>query len=187
MDIFAHTLWANAAAREANVVAKKENKKFHLNIWWASFWGVFPDLFAFSIPAVLRFYDVLIGSVPLSHLLQKPPLSEEGALNGFDLAHNLYRYSHSLIILAVVFLIVWFFYKRPRYELLGWLLHILIDIPSHTIAFFPTPFLFPLSDYKFPYGVQWSNEWYMIINYSLLVVVWWRILVRDYLKKRFNK
>src|SRR6185436_705190 len=104
--------------------------------------------------------------------------------NGFALAHTLYNYSHSLVIWAVVFILVWVFYKRPRYELLGWVLHTLIDIPSHTLAFFPTPFLFPISDYYFSHGIAWSNRWFMIINYSALLLVWIRIL---YSKTKINK
>ncbi len=187
MDIFAHTLWTNAAARGANKLAEKKNKNFHLNVAWAAFWGVFPDLFAFSIPFAVRIISLLTGSTALSNFLQRPPVAEEGLHNsftGFDLAHNLYQYSHSLVIWAVVFLIVWAFYKRPRYELLGWALHILIDIPSHALAFYPTPFLFPISDYRFPYGISWSNQWYMIINYSALVLVWGGIMWKKFAKKK---
>ncbi|MDO8660244.1 MAG: hypothetical protein Q7K54_06675 [Candidatus Parcubacteria bacterium] len=182
MDIFAHTLWANAVAREANIVAKEKQKKFHVRVAWASFWGVFPDLFAFLIPFTLQFYQVIFSEESFFAMRD-----HHGLVGGFDIAHILYQYSHSLIIWAIVFLLVWFFYKRPRYELLGWLLHILIDIPSHTLAFFPTPFLFPISDYKFPYGVQWGSYWFMVINYSLLFLVWGRFLVKDYLAKRAYK
>ena len=101
-----------------------------------------------------------------------------GAVAGFDLAHYLYQYSHSLVIWAFVFILVWVISKRPRYELFGWALHILIDIPSHALSFYPTPFLFPLSSYRFPYGVQWSNQWYMMINYTALLFVWVGILLK---------
>ncbi len=175
MDILAHTLWTNAGARAANAVASKEGKKFHVSPGWAAFWGVFPDLFAFTIPFVIRFYAILVAGQSFSALFARPHIVEGGIPKGFELAHYLYNYSHSLVIWAVVFSIVWFVCKRPRYELLGWALHILIDIPSHVLAFFPTPFLFPISNYYFPYGVQWSNQWYMIINYSALLLIWGKI------------
>lgn len=44
MDIFSHGLWAGAAYKAVNKKAKKP-----LNVWLAGFWGVFPDLFAFTI------------------------------------------------------------------------------------------------------------------------------------------
>ncbi|OGI62235.1 hypothetical protein A2645_01405 [Candidatus Nomurabacteria bacterium RIFCSPHIGHO2_01_FULL_39_9] len=171
MDIFAHALWANAGARKLNQIAdKKGNQKF--SIAWTTFWGIFPDLFAFSWPFALRIFAVLSGSLALSNFFQRPPIAEESAFqNGFAVVGNLYPYSHSLIIFAAVFLIVWLIYRRPRFELLGWGLHILIDIFSHSIQFYPTPFLFPISDWRFPYGVAWSGQIFMIINYSLLLIV----------------
>lgn len=180
MDILAHTLWANAGARGANALAeKKENKKFHINVGWAAFWGVFPDLFAFTVPSFIVIYKIIIGELSTSSIgAHHIPVA------GFDLAHYLYQYSHSIVVWALVFLIVWLISKRPRYELLGWLLHILIDIPSHTLAFFPTPFLFPLSSYHFPYGLEWSNRLYMIVNYLALFAVWGGILFKKYFKKK---
>jgi hypothetical protein len=101
----------------------------------------------------------------------------------FDIAAYLYQFSHSLVVWAFVFGVVWYFSKRPRYELLGWALHIFIDIPSHAIGFYPTPFLFPLSDYRFPYGVSWGNTWYMITNYTALAFVWISIAFRKVKRK----
>ncbi len=181
MDIFAHTLWTTALSREANKVAKDKNK-FHINILWAGFWGIFPDLFAFTFPFVARFYLLLTGQMQTSGFLGRPDITHSV---GFSIAHNLYQYSHSLVIWAVVFAIVWFYYKRPRYELLGWALHILIDIPTHVLAFYPTPFLFPISNYKFPYGIQWSNTYFMIVNYSLLLLIWGRFFIKD-LKAKYG-
>lgn len=178
MDIFAHTLWTNVGARGANALAEKNNKKFHINVGWAAFFGIFPDLFAFTIPFIIAFYQILFGDLTFSSFGE-----HHGAVAGFDIAHYLYQYSHSLVIWAGVFLVTWAISKRPRYELFGWALHILIDIPSHAINFFPTPFLFPLSNYRFPYGIPWSNMWYMIINYSALFFVWGGILLKKYKAK----
>lgn len=175
MDILAHTLWANAAARKANKIAEKKKKKLHINVGWAAFFGVFPDFFAFTIPFILVGFKIITGEMPMSSFGE-----HHGVSSGFDIASTLYQYSHSVVIWLIVFLIVWAVSKRPRYELLGWLLHILIDIPSHAISFYPTPFLFPISEYRFPYGISWSNQWYMLINYSALLLVWGKILWDKY-------
>lgn len=173
MDILAHTLWANAGARGANTIAEKKNKKFKISPGWTGFFGVAPDFFAFTIPFIIGIYNLLFN-----------PAFEGGfgghhiEVNGFDLAAYLYQFSHSIVIFAMVFVLVWVISKRPRYELLGWLLHILIDIPSHSVEFYPTPFLFPISEYRFPYGISWANLWYMIINYSLLAIVWCTIIIQ---------
>jgi hypothetical protein len=150
MDIFAHGLWATAAARGAN---RKIGKRIHLV--WAAFFGVFPDLFAFTIP----FVAIVTGHPPQ-----------------VDLAWKLYQISHSLFVFSAVFGLVWLIRRRPALELLGWPLHILIDIPSHTLRFFPTPFLWPVSSYHFN-GISWANRWFMVVNYSAIAVVYlllWR-------------
>ena len=55
MDIFAHALWTNALARAAEKRAENRHKTL-LKIGWATFWGVFPDLFAFSLPFFISIY-----------------------------------------------------------------------------------------------------------------------------------
>lgn len=181
MDIFAHTIWANTVAKGSNFIAEKKQKKFNINPILMGFWGVFPDLFAFSIPFIIGLYKIIIGQSLLSSFRDHHNL-----VGGIDLSSYLYQFSHSLIIFLLIFILFWILYKSPRYELLGWLLHILIDIPSHSISFFPTPFLFPISEYRFPHGVHWANLSYMIVNYSLLLIIWLAILFKKYFKKNLN-
>jgi hypothetical protein len=179
MDILAHTLWTTAAARKAKLIAEKKGKPFKLNLIWTAFWGIFPDLFAFSIPFVIAFWNIIIGARTIQFFGTKNQVAA-----GLNLSHDLYQFSHSLIIFVVIFLIVWTIKKRPPWALLGWVFHILIDIPSHSLAFFPTPFLFPISNYHFPYGIAWSNMWFMIINYSALLIVWGSIIYKKYFKSK---
>lgn len=65
----------------------------------------------------------------------------------------------------------------------GWLLHILMDIPSHSYDFYPTPFLWPISDFKIN-GFHWGTPWFMITNYSLIIISY---LILYFLKKRNKK
>lgn len=182
MDIFAHTLWANAGARAANTAFQRKGKSIRISPGWTGFWGMFPDFFAFTIPFLLGFYQLLWGTGSLSDFSH-----HRLSAGGFDIAAYLYQYSHSLVIWFGVFIVVWIIKKRPQYELFGWALHILIDIPSHAINFYPTPFLFPISEYRFPYGISWSNTWYMLINYTLLATIWGSILISKFKQKRLTK
>lgn len=144
MDVFAHALWAAAAAR-----AGKEKAAPEIRLRWAAAFGVFPDLFAFALPVVAAF----------------PHHPDHG------LAWRLYQLSHSLFVFAAAFGLVWWFRGRPLYEMLGWLLHILIDIPSHTTAFFPTPFLWPVAHY-YVNGISWANRVFMLVNYSAIALAY---------------
>ena len=179
MDIFSHALWGALPYRYLNIKRKRE--KF--NLWVAAFWGIFPDLFAFAIPFAYVLAGILLGKIPLGqfpHPASVEPLST--TLNAiFHLTANLYHFSHSLIIFfAVVGLIYWC--TRKIYWPMGaWLLHILIDIPSHSYAFYPTPIFWPLSSWKFN-GISWATPWFMIANYSALAIVYFLVYLRQ--KKR---
>lgn len=182
MDIFAHALWAGAGGKKLNRKFE-EKKKSKISLLWVAFWGIFPDLFAFAIPTLISAWQVLgqgKSLLDISH--HGPHLSPENP--GFDMAWYLYQYSHSIIIFLLIFSLVWLIFKKPKLVMLGWLLHIILDIPSHSLQFFPTPFLFPLSDYKFPYGIRWSNQIFLISNYSLLVLTYLYLFLK---RKKMQK
>lgn len=185
MDILAHGLWVAAAAKVINLKiysasvrdtspAKRDDVPRHsaaLNPWFIAFWGVFPDLFTFTIPFAWLILGPLIGDqVPRLG----PPESGEPLPTDshwvFHLASTLYNYSHSIAIFFAVIALIRVIHKRIPWELGGWLLHILIDIPTHSYQFYPTPFLWPLSDWKHN-GISWAIPWFMIVNYSSLVII----------------
>lgn len=173
MDIFAHALWTNVLARAAKRRAEKR-EKIILKIGWATFWGIFPDLFAFTISFGISIYGLIIGT---GFVYSRSTIAT-------GLAPTLYQYSHSLVIWFVIFCLIAIIYKRPRWELLGWALHILIDIPSHAGGFYLTPFLFPISDYRFTHGISWAHPVFMIINYSALLIVWGGLLLYKFKYKK---
>lgn len=164
MDTGSHALWAAAAGKAVN---DKTGKKT-LNLWFAAFWGMFPDLFAFTIPFVMLFWGLFTGTAQLG------TMHGTGAAHimpGMQLAGDLYQVSHSLIVFAVVFALAWFVRGKPLWELYGWLMHILFDIPTHSADFFPTPLFWPISDWRFTHGFSWGQWWFMALDYGLLVVV----------------
>ena len=160
MDIFAHACWTAAAAK---ITGDKTHRPLRLG--WAAFWGAFPDLFTFTIPAVLRIWWYTTGT---THSLLPDPQSARR----LQFAWQLYHCSHSLLIFAAVFALVWAILRRPALEMLGWALHILIDIPTHQ-RIFAVRFLWPLSSYAFS-GLRWESPWFLAANYgALFLVVTW--------------
>ena len=165
MDIVAHALWTTAAARTAR-------RKWHaqIHIGWALFWGIFPDVFSFAIPAVVRIWWYATGVTsslrPDAHSAQR-----------FQFVWQLYHCSHSLLVFAAVFGLVWGVAGRPVLELLGWGLHILIDIATHQ-GIFAIHFLWPISTYAFN-GTRWENPWFLAVNYGLLTALFVWIWVRS--------
>jgi len=92
-----------------------------------------------------------------------------------------YNVTHSLVVWAATFFLLWLTTKHPPWLLGAWLLHIVCDIPTHTESYFPTPFLWPLPT-PFVDGIPWSTPWLMAVNYATMVLVYSAILL--YLHKR---
>jgi len=186
MDIFAHGLWTGAVYKLANSLRKKKEKTPKFAVRWAVFWGIAPDLFAFSHSFILMWFGQLF--LGLDHSFRGGSLEPaSGLLNGaFEFSRYLYNYSHSIVIFIVVFGLIWIFKRRPYYELLGWALHIFIDLPTHRYDFFPTPIFWPISEWRFKYGISWDESWFMKLNYLALAVVYSYIIGR-YLYKKIRK
>lgn len=171
MDILAHSLWTNLGR---DCFVKKSNKK--VSRFWSIFFGIFPDLFAFT--------PIFIWAI-LNKVFLRPEDIEPASNNHLwinNLTHNLYNISHSLIIFGIIFLIIYLIKKKIYFSLLGWPLHILIDIPTHSYKFYPTPFLWPISDFKIN-GISWGTTWFMVLNYSSLLILY---LVFYFLKNKNN-
>ncbi len=172
MDVFAHILWTGGITKAVNNKREKQGKK-PFSIIWSAFCGVAPDLFAFGPAFLLMFLGILSGSFHFSEIPQ-PDFHgvedhPEGNFPYAYLSFALYNISHSAIIFLLVFALIWIIRKAPYWELSGWLLHILIDIPTHSSLFYPTPFLFSLSNFKIS-GVSWGVPWFMALNYGALLV-----------------
>jgi len=157
MDIVAHALWTTAAATTAR---RRMGRPLHLG--WAVFWGVFPDVFSFAIPATLRIWWYVSGA-------SQSLMPDAHTTHHFQFVWRLYDCSHSLLVFAATFGFVWLLFGRPVLELFGWGLHILIDIPTHQGIFAPH-FLWPLSNYRFE-GIRWESHWFQSVNYGVLMVV----------------
>lgn len=150
MDILSHALWGGVGF----------GRRSKRDYWSAFALGAAPDLLAFAIPSTARLVAYMSGN---------------GLNEGFQ--HNmasfpsyvftLYSIGHSLVIFAVTFFAVWVFRKKPYIPMLAWGFHIFLDIFTHSIDFFPTPFLWPFSDYHFN-GLSWGHPIIFIPNVLLL-------------------
>lgn len=160
MDIFSHGLWGAAAFghRRGNFTKKK--------FWTAFAFGVAPDLFSFGI----LFVDHVARAI-FTGAVFRPPEPGSGYADIPQYVFSAYNATHSLVIFIALFCFLWAYFKKPVWESLAWGLHILVDIPTHSYAFFPTPFLWPLFDLKFN-GWSWGSPWIFFPNVLALALVY---------------
>jgi len=166
MDTLSHGLWGSLA------FGRKNAKSF----WTAFFFGVAPDLFSFGFFFVSTWLGIaerpnFDGSEPPNQALIPPYIG------------HLYNITHSLLIFLIVFGIVWLIRKAPFWEMGAWGLHIFFDIPTHSYNFFPTPFLWPLSNFKID-GHPWSDPIIFWPNLTALAMLYGYFFI---FKKRKQK
>lgn len=148
MDIFAHALWTYAIYSKTPYALL------------AVIFGVFPDLVSFSLFFVKT---LLKGNLNF----KKPKVSSVPKY-----IFTIYDITHSLVIFFITTIIVGLLIKSIPWFMGGWLIHIVLDIPTHKTDFFPTPFLWPVSNYKFKRGTTWDSKKFLIINYTLILLVY---------------
>ena len=153
MDIVSHGLWGGLA------FGRNTKKSF----WLSFFCGIAPDLFSFGLFSVMN----ILGLVSGPDWSGGPPDPQTIP----QYVHMLYNITHSFVIFFVVFFFVWLIRKKPLYEMLAWPLHILMDIPTHSTKFFPTPFLWPFVDYRVD-GISWAHPFIFFPNWILLIALY---------------
>ena len=163
MDIVAHSLWAGAGmalARRrwpiitrtvaAAVVLAALPDVFHLLPiigWW---------MFGDGSLAVVQAYAIAVPG-------QEPALPPLVGL----LSHHLHCIAHSAIVAGAVTLLLWVVMRTLWIPLLGWWSHIVIDVFTHSAAYYPAPVLYPFSQRGFD-GLAWNTPWFMVPNYLAL-------------------
>ena len=162
MDIFAHMAWTN-------VVFYKKLKAERLNRFIAIMFGVIPDFVSFAPIFIYRFFT----NTDFFELIGRD-------IWVVNFASESYKYTHSIVIFIAVALLIYFLRGRNWYwPMFGWAVHIFIDVFTHR-GFYETPFLFPISPYKFGHGISWGHPTFMVINYSVLALVYlvWFLILR---------
>jgi hypothetical protein len=134
---------------------------------WAIVFGTLPDFIPFGLQMIIgpfrnkqshKFGD---HSAMVTHY-QQPQ-------NRW--VYRLYNYTHSLIIWGIVFgFLILIGQNRGFFPwfAFAWLLHIVIDIPTHTKAFFAPQFLTPLSTFCID-GHSWADPKIMVATYSVIL------------------
>lgn len=153
MDTLSHGLYGGVAF----------GRQSRSSYWLAFLFGVAPDLFSFGVFMVLTW----LGVFERPDWSAGPP--DPSAIPAF--VHAAYDASHSLVVFAAAFALVWLIRRKPLMEMLAWPLHILVDIPTHSERFFPTPFLWPLSDFHVD-GHPWSDPRIFIPNVILIALLY---------------
>lgn len=181
MDTLAHALFAILFYKIASLKYHIKNK---INLRYFTLWTIFPDALSFSLLfSWIGILFIFTGKIHLSFfpLMINPPHPNNFPLQNITLF--LYLTSHSLLIFSLIFVFFSLIYRKFLWNLTGWAVHILIDIPTHSREFFATRFLWPVSDLSFN-GIPWRTPWFLATTYILLTL---GFLTVQFLEKKKNK
>lgn len=163
MDIFAHALWVGAGV----TYLKQKKKLSNRTRWWTIAFSVAPDIPLF-IPVFLwalspsgsfkAFFDYIIATPG-----REPPIPSAVIL----ISNHLHCIMHSVVIAAAVTLVAFAFLKMFLFPLVGWWIHIVIDIFTHSKEYYAVPIFYPFSEKAFD-GIAWIDPKFFIVNYVLI-------------------
>ena len=151
MDTLSHALWGKGLFGY---------RKYR---WYSFLFGALPDLFSFGIYFI---HSIFFSSSPL---MGRPTRSEIP-----EWVYSLYDISHSLVIASIFIFIAYKINKEFAFPMLAWPAHIILDFFTHSIEFFPTPILWPISDFKFD-GIPWSNP---IVFFANVICIFFLFVYR---------
>jgi len=144
MITLAHGLWGAA-------ISPSKDRK---SVTQAVVYSMLPDLIWLPF---MGLYLLLGHSIP--HSWADAPV-------WFFVVYNL---AHSLIIWITAFTLTWLIIKKIPWQLIYYLLHIVIDIVGH--QHFTTAFLFPLSNFQFHSWFSWETNPYLWLSLTLPIIV----------------
>ncbi|MFN0161907.1 MAG: hypothetical protein ACKVQQ_11800 [Burkholderiales bacterium] len=166
MDVLAHALWAGAGmaalGRRRQIVPRTIAATLVLATlpdvlhmlpilgWWIFGEGSGAELWAMAVASP--------GNEPAL------PLWVE------RWSHHLHCVAHSAVVAAAVTAVLWVQRRWLWIPLLGWWSHIVIDVFTHSAAYYPSPVLYPLTRRGFD-GLAWNTPWFLAVNYFVLAAV----------------
>lgn len=155
MDVLSHGLWGGVAFGRATRRA----------YWTAFAIGMLPDLLSFGPHFAESVWSAAQGAD------FRPASPGRGYADIPPYVFAAYDVTHSLVVFLAAFLLVWALRRRPYWPLAAWGLHVVMDIPTHSLRFFPTPFLWPFFDVAID-GVSWGRPIVFVPNVILLAAVY---------------
>lgn len=171
MDIIAHGLWTALVCRWQG---RRRPMKRATTAWTVGL-AMAPDSVQLS-PIVMAALVTSDGwaamqayFLALPHYQPVLPPLVETAM------HHLHCTMHSAIVAGAVTWLVWKWTGRFWWPLVGWWLHIVIDVFTHSDDFYPSPVLYPFTQEGFD-GLAWNTPWFLWLNYGAMACVWlWQV------------
>ncbi len=174
MDIVAHGLWAAlgvAFVRRRRPIAARTAAAVVALALLPDLAQLLPLLVLVARSGDLQVLHAYITALPGAQPLLPPAVALW--------SHHLHCVLHSAVVAAAVTALIRGFTRTWWLPLLGWWSHIVIDVFTHSTAFYPSPVLYPFTYWGFD-GVAWNTPWFLVATYAAIgaVFVMWLLTRR---------
>ena len=146
MDTLSHALWGKG------LFGYRGYSKLSI------FFGAMPDLCSFGLLLIIR--------ILRNEFVPGPP-NIETIPSWLFLNYDI---SHSFVTAFICITFVYYFNRNIAFAMLAWPFHILLDFPFHRKEYFPTKFLYPISDFSID-GIPWSNPEIWFPNIAGIIII----------------
>ena len=85
--------------------------------------------------------------------------------------HHIHCSAHSVVVLILATAACWRWLPRVAPALLGWWMHLLLDVPTHSREYYAVTVFYPLTEWSFD-GIAWTTPWVLAVNYAALAAAY---------------
>lgn len=174
MDVISHGLWATAlgeALRRRGLATKGQ-------VAGAAGFGLAPDLVSLVPVSIWAIGSDSTIEAVRAYVFAVPGTEPAMAPWAHILEHNIHCSAHSLIVLGLVTLISFWKVRWLLVPLVGWGLHLALDVPTHSSEYYAVTIFYPLTEWSFD-GIAWTHPAVLGTNYVALALTYaWLFVTR---------
>ena len=168
MDVFSHALWAGAAAV---ALRRRRHDWSRGDVAAAMAFGAAPDLVGL-LPVTAWAIGTASPSTAIREYVAAIPGTEPSMAPWARLAeHHLHCAAHSVLVAGLAALLAWRWRPRLLRGFTGWWLHLGLDVPTHSEAFYAVTLFYPLTEWSFD-GIAWTTPWLLGANWVALALTY---------------
>jgi hypothetical protein len=144
----------------------------------ATAFGLMPDLVALVPVSVWAIGSHSAADAVRAYIFAQPGTEPVMAPWAHLLEHNIHCSAHSVLVLGLITLLSFWKFRWLLVPLIGWWLHVALDIPTHSREYYAVTVFYPISNWSFD-GLAWTHPGVLVANYLALAVAYaWLFAMR---------
>ena len=167
MDVLSHGLWATAFGE----LLRRQGLATKPQVAGAAAFGLMPDLVALAPVSIWALGSESASGAIRAYIFAQPGSEPVMAPWAHWLEHNIHCSAHRVLVLGLVTLLSFWKFRWWLVPLMGWWLHLALDVPTHSREYYAVTIFYPLTEWSFD-GIAWTHPAVIGANYVALAVAY---------------